>query len=150
MRSNISISIGQFINFVLLDNNMAGTSQKYTLESTQSVDAGSWEKCLKIERIDTNQNAYVSGISMTTSFRGDTQNPILLRVSHNDPPEADDFIQSTAVLTGGKVWLPIKRRLNDANSHLFVHVFQGSGQTRDVLFMNTIYGRMLKNTVYAT
>jgi len=127
---------------------MAGTSQKYTIESVQSVDAGDWYKCLKIERIDSNQNAYVSGISMTVSFRGDLSNPILLRVSHDADAATNDFVQSAAVLTGGKLWLPIKRRLNDTNPQLYVHVFQGSGATRDILFMNTIYGRMLKNTTY--
>lgn len=129
---------------------MAGTSQKYTLDSTQSVDAGSWEKCLKIERIDTNQNAYVSGISMTVGFKGDRQNPVFIRISHSADMATDDFIQSAAVYTGGKLWLPIKRRLNDTNPQLYAHVFQGSGHTSDVMFMNVIYGRMLKNTVYAT
>ncbi len=127
---------------------MAGTSQKYTNDHETSVEAGTWTDVLTLERIDTNQNAYVSGIACTLGFKGDVSNPIYLHVGHNATPADDDFIQSAVVLSGGKVWMPIKRRLNDNNPKLYVHAFQGSGATRDIMQFWTTYGKMLKITTY--
>lgn len=128
---------------------MAGTSQKYTVDSEQNVTEGTWETCLKLDRIDTNQNAYVSGISMTLGFKGDISNPIFLRVGHSATPTDDDFIQTAVVNTAGKVWMPIKRRLNDANPQLYVHVYQASGAARDIMFFDVVYGRMLKTSLFS-
>ena len=124
-------------------------SSKYTEEDTINLETGTYETSLKLERIDSNQSAYVSGIAVTLGFKGEVPYNLFVRVGHESTPADDDFISAAVVMQGGKIWMPIKRRLNDSDPALYVHLLQGSGTNRDCVGFWTCYGKMLKVTTYS-